>query len=482
MPSYTINVRTPNTDFVRVKDLSPYRMFLQNESSPSLEEFSEKTSENNAYRSIVVDAETGRPLAFSPVKSIPVEVFAQTCVTSSPEDICITEMVEGTMINLFYNPHRIEPNWEIATKGSVGGNFCYYRTIYSDEPEYTKSKTFRAMFYDALGVTDMETPLSEIPKIANLPKQYSYCFVLQHPENHMVFDVTRPRLILVSMFDLSGQESKGLEDGIHTVQLIHPDNYRSITKNAFYCARRYDVLNMNVSSILHKLQYDFQPGNPYRKQLHMGYCVTNMVTGERTVIENPAYQKLHDLRGNHPNMEYQYLELLQTKRLHMFLLAFPRYTELFNQFYTKTEQFIGHIHQAYISYYVKRSTANIEKKWFIHAARIHHQIFVPSLTGPQGKRLITHQIVREYFRALSVKEQYYSLNYVIKVQGPNKVQEPIKEEPTTSLERDTYADALLELQQENDMDDVPDLISVESGEVEEDEYPIEEESSNYANA
>ena len=47
----------------------------------------------------------------------------------------LEELVEGTMINLFWNDYLDE--WDIATKNSLGGKYSFYQD---------NKKTFRTMF------------------------------------------------------------------------------------------------------------------------------------------------------------------------------------------------------------------------------------------------------------------------------------------------------------------------------------------------
>ena len=59
----------------------------------------------------------------------------------------MNEIIEGTMVNLFYDS-RIS-KWEIATKGAIGGNYWYYRNSYDGDNK--PQLTFRQMFLESLG-------------------------------------------------------------------------------------------------------------------------------------------------------------------------------------------------------------------------------------------------------------------------------------------------------------------------------------------
>ena len=49
------------------------------------------------------------------------------------------------------------------------------------------------------------------------------------------------------------------------------------------------------------------------------------------------------------------------------------------------------------------------KKYFIHAANLHHKVFIPSLSTQ--KRVIKHSVVREYFDQMEPREVLYFLHY-----------------------------------------------------------------------
>ena len=99
--------------------------------------------ELGAYRSLVFSLKTGQLLCYAPEKSVPKSLFfgpfqdrdlesepgqeseSEPEQTQDPSLFYVTETVEGTMINLFWNPD-IE-QWEIATRSGVGGHYWYNR-------------------------------------------------------------------------------------------------------------------------------------------------------------------------------------------------------------------------------------------------------------------------------------------------------------------------------------------------------------------
>lgn len=184
------------------------------------------------YRSVV--CREGRPLSIGVPKGIdsadftakyPVGVGCAGYI----DNLLISEIIEGTMINLFYDPDA--ESWEIATKGAVGGNYWFFRTQYPSVGVEGRQLTFRQMFLEACGVVDLETNgfgLNNIPFLSSLDRNMVYSFVLQHPLNHIVLLVDAPILYLVGVY------RRGVEGGVVGVVGFEYRYHRGCIKNGRY--------------------------------------------------------------------------------------------------------------------------------------------------------------------------------------------------------------------------------------------------------
>ena len=98
------------------------------------------------FRSVITDGE--RILSFAPPKS---QNYNNFIVNNDFQDCHISEFIDGTMINVFYNTSNINkngkssPKWEIATRSNIGAN-CRFNL--------NSKKTFREMFYDAICISN----------------------------------------------------------------------------------------------------------------------------------------------------------------------------------------------------------------------------------------------------------------------------------------------------------------------------------------
>ena len=138
------------------------------------------------YRSIVMDDD--KLLSFSLPKSIKYDEFKITNNLDDP-NLLVTEIIEGTMINMFYNGEE----WNISTKSAIGGDYFYYRNGYDNKSTKENQLTFKKMFMECLR-EDVNTDLSFFSK--NLSTNCCYSFVMQHPDNHIVLNNIEPKLVL----------------------------------------------------------------------------------------------------------------------------------------------------------------------------------------------------------------------------------------------------------------------------------------------
>lgn len=375
-----------------------------------------------AYKSVIKNPETDEILCYAPPASMDLASFRKQFdfndETQSP--LWINEIVEGTMMMLFYD---IRKNvWELATRGSVGGNNWYFRTEY---PGITanKQKTFRSMFIDALEYDDNKlvkdtVDLQEIALLQELPKRYCYCFVVQHPENHIVRYVDRPHAYLVGVFECSNsaERAESEYDIIPFVRHIVPTVYETWTmfksSNVEFPQRIENVSSYEdcVAKFQREPSETTQEPGIFEP---VGLMILDLQTGMRTAIQNDAYAAIKTIRGNHPNLEYHFYELHQRNQAELFLSYFPWYRTIFVGFYDKMIQMSYLVYAAYVAYYIHRNRAPIPKKYFIHAAKVHYNVYVPAMKSGAQKR-IGVQDVRNYFETMTPSSLVYYMNYVDK--------------------------------------------------------------------
>jgi hypothetical protein len=352
-------------------------------------------------------------------------------------DLYANEAIEGTMINLFWDP--VLGKWEIATKSTVGGNSWYFRTNYFDGD--AEQKTFREMFVEAMMVdqaqdqdqdldsldsldpldslvdsvdpldslvdsVDSVDSLNKIPLLKNLDKNYCYSFVLQHPSNHIVLNLTSAAVYLVSVFRLDRENN--------LAQWISPKNFQNweifkCNQSVILFPKEHDISSMHYAEIWFNLCSP-KNTNPNKNQsLSLGVMIHNLISGERTIMRNHTYVDARKIRGNHPNLQYQFLELQQTPGATAeFLQHFPQYKDAFDTFYEEFCEFVQQVHSAYISYYIKKTGERVAKRLFPMVFRVHHEEFLVSrkvMRRPLIHAFLVKQPVGQLIYYLNLKEK-----------------------------------------------------------------------------
>jgi len=322
------------------------------------------------------------------------------------------------MIHLFYD--KKISSWEIATKRAIGGNYYYYHIPDKISP------TYREMVIDAFQNLP-GTPLEHIPFLEYLPKEYCYNFILQHPSNHIVIPIQYPKMYLVSVYKITPEKN--------TATMISPfeyskwDLFMDLKDSVIYFPKIYELTSLpcfsplsspySFSSISEPVTDIYSEIIYNHASIHtsittMGILFLNIQTGERSSILNPNYIEMTLLRGNYPNIQYQYLCLNRIGKVMEFLTFFPQYRSLFYQFKKELDEFIYNIHQSYLSYYVQKKENFISKKYFSIIYKLHHEIYIPSITSTEietwndtkennkklNRIIIQKSVVKNYIKSL----------------------------------------------------------------------------------
>ena len=381
---------------VRQSEHGKYRILSYD---PSILSFDNE--EAKLYTSVVIDTSAERIVAYSMPKPCELSVLeAELFATEDAGNFHFEEMIEGTMLNLFYN--TCDAKWEIATRNAIGGNYWFYRTQYDITGNVSQSKkrqtTFLEMFIEALGY-ERTTALQDVSFLNELDKKYSYSFILQHPDNHIVQTFAFPHLYLVGIFDINGthvvsiplcefQQWKVFQNA--TIPIEFPRTWDFSLETESYENVKTEVL----------------------AKCDMGVFLVSNKTGRRAIIENANYARLKELRGNNPNLQYQFLCMHYIGKVDEFISHFPMYKSHFHRFMKQYNDFVAQVQNAYYQYYVLKTKETQPKKYFIHAAAIHHSVYIPSIKpySETGKIVITKKVVDEYFKNIGPQKLLYYLN------------------------------------------------------------------------
>jgi len=350
-------------------------------------------SSNSIYRSVIFSFPEKKVLCYSPPKSIKYASFIEKYPEIN-ESIIVNEMIEGVMINLFYD-NRIQ-NWQIATKKSIGGNY-YHKA----SGELETNITFIQMFLEAIKCSSTIKPfmarLNANTLIELFPKQYCYSFVLQHPENKIVMQIKEPRLYLVSVYEFSENRVIEIPHNVYEEwsfflnisEIIH-------FPKRFYETDYNDLIDTYCSN--------------YTNYLNPGIMLKNTVTGDRAKILNPVYKNRRQIIRVNPNMHYHFLCMNRISKIEDFLKYYPSCKKIFNNFKNQYTEFINSIHRAYMMKYIEKTRVPISNKYLIHIDRIYKQKYLPYI-NTQNKHKIDKSVFVEYVEKMDPGDLLYYLNY-----------------------------------------------------------------------
>ena len=325
-----------------------------------------ENDEARKYRSVIWS--NGKLVCFSPPKSIPLEQFKQKY--PDPSKTILSEIGEGTMINLFYD-FSIN-SWEISTKNAIGGNYWYF-----SDPQ-TPNITFREMFLDALCASHSDLNINNIINNQDFIPSYCYSFVLQHPANHFVLNITKPYLYLIAIYKIDGNTATQVSNHPIWERLLRGLNDLSEEKKNDLNIYRPETIRIN----------SYNEIDGWLDVTPTGFMLIHQETGERVKIEHPTYLYSKNLRGNNPKIQYQYLCLLRIGKINEFLQYFPIYTEEFQRCSQLFHSFVTNIHNIYFKYYVKKQRdTEYNKNMMYFVNRIHHEVFLAQ------RQIVTKQVV-----------------------------------------------------------------------------------------
>ncbi len=325
-----------------------------------------------------------RVVSFAPPKSLTGENFMLKYPTKS-EHIVAEEFIEGTMINVFFDPtYGVNGCWQVSTRNTVGAEVSFYKW---------SNMTFSQMFLEAC----IENKFN----IQTLNPRYCYSFVLQHPANRIVVPFKKPQLFLVAVYEIIQKDSD--------VKIIEQNLFEVKTGGLWYMTGVkfpdvFDAPFKTYSELIDK----FASGNtPYDV---MGVIVRNTQTGERTKFRNPIYEEVRHLRGNQPKLQYQYLCLRHAGKLPEFLKYYPETKEEMSKFRDQVHMFTENLHKNYISCYVKKEKPLREYsvQYKTHMFKIHEH-FINDLR-PKGLYVTNTEVIK-YVNNLHPSLLMYCLNY-----------------------------------------------------------------------
>jgi hypothetical protein len=319
-------------------------------------------------RSVVLN-EDRKVVCFSPQMCEPKHVELDVSTIRFAE-----EFVEGTMVNLFYNSSNDVQRWEFSTKNVVSPL----------EKKEGTGKCFRKMFLEACEASKLNLNFDD------LPKEYSYSFVIQHPDNVIVAPVKSAALYIVAVYRIDGTTVYEMDRSVVKwggfSKVMHPARFTMKGEEDFN-----KILNLWASP--NSLYY--YPGVMFRTQ-----------SGERFKFRNPNYEYVKNAKGAEDKSRFVYLHL---KKLGMLKTHFDRFPEDELEFFrhqTNLYNYTHNLHKNYMDCYVFKKMVlkdfPVEYKQNIFNLHKNYNLFL----RPSGKRVNMSYVI-EFMNEQTVKSQMF---------------------------------------------------------------------------
>lgn len=304
-------------------------------------------------RSVILNKEQ-ELVSFAPPKSMAPNFFLEKYPFKTPL-IVAEEMVEGTMINVFWDG----AGWEVATRSTIGAQNKFYMP--------PNPKTFFDMFQEAVEQCGL--------KLENLNQEFCYSFVLQHPENQIVVGFKTPMLYLVEVYKINNPS--------YTVEVI----------NRHSCI--FEIGSVKFPEIYEFANWDDLKTRFETTDINIpGTMIKNLETGERTKIRNTNYEQVRRLRGNQPKLKYQYLVLRNSGKEAEYLSHFSEHTEQFNKWKEEVDAFSQDLYDNYVSCFITKTQLPRDCTYYVMKTLYSlHNVY--KLQDKKITRAYTAQFVKE---------------------------------------------------------------------------------------
>jgi hypothetical protein len=246
-----------------------------------------------------------------------------------------------------------------------------------------------------------------------VPKQYCYSFVLQHPKNQIVNEVTVPKLYLVAVFELfvinDVTHAIRLErdifstafsgavfhtpSGLSCVADANDDTTATLTPNtvADYC-KMYGSLETRGATLPGVVFVDADTGFCYKQR-------------------NPKYESVKKRKGMEQKLLSQYLYLRKDRTIDEYLKYHPQHNRAFNEFREKLHDYTLRLYTSYIDHYVKKNSKPLkeyDRELRTHMYKLHYDVFLATMK--ETGAFVTKHTVINYVNNLAPAQQLACLN------------------------------------------------------------------------
>jgi len=356
-----------------------------------------------AFRSVVWDVIKNTPVSVAPQKSHDGESMPNS---QSVEGYKIERFIDGVMICGFYDQYNNQ--WRFHTRSTLNAN-CRF---------YSQTKSFRQLFEEAVSTT-----MTWSNFLASLNTATQYTWVLQHPENRIVVNVTTPTVVCVQK------------------QMYTGDTLMTIAEPTIF-----DVAKVSVAS-WSELTAKLQLENAQFKHNFQGYCMKNATTNERWKVRGEAYNRVRRLRGNSARRDFLWLSLWRTGMLRDYLALYPEERFSANAIVDRWKMISRTVYNLYTDVFKARSLqkGQIPPKYRPFVFGLHN-LYINDLK-PQNKT-VDWQTALQYMNGRDTAQALYAINWEVRQQNQPTIPLEVQVDASASLVETTPVDVSAPVPQE----------------------------------
>ncbi len=315
-------------------------------------------------RGIIVDTNTGRIIC----RSFPYtpEVISEdserigSLFSKDLSEVSVYTSCEGTVMRLFWYGEE----WHISTHRKIDANNSYWT-----------GPTFGSMFKD-LREFDLD----------DLDKNYCYAFLMSHNGNRLVYKITTPQLMLISIYDHSKQCFLSATE--------YGPQYETGPKHPSGCVYPSPVNGINTIA---DLQEAVDKLGKFASYNHAGIiAVPDSQNPQPIKIVNVTYNNIRDARGNESSIRSRYIQLRGTAQGMLLIKWYTEadYQKIFADAEGEIDELVNRLHTMYMNRYVHKNFEQLPKEEFVTLQRCHTWH-----TTNRGNNIVTIAKVREFLNA-----------------------------------------------------------------------------------
>jgi len=399
------------------------------------------------FRSIVLDG-NGHVCCVAPPKMLKLtDDMKALSVNSADGHLTAEELVEGIMVNLFWQPAGQgeggdggggggggDGKWYIATKSCVG-EVSHDHIIEAQAEAQLQdgagagaaTATFQRLSVQEVLRRRICDVLSLLPGGLNsVPKDYCYSLVIQHPKNQIVNVITVPGLYLVAVYQLAtaaGADATGV-NVIRINRDIFSGNFGgsvSHMPSALSCVAS-DVGGEGGEGEDTVVTATFTPHtvddycNMYasmdtRSVSLPGVVFVDKDTGFCYKKRNPKYESVKKRKGMEQKLMAQYLQMRKDHGIDEYLKYHPQHSRAFRQFRDRLHDYTQRLYDSYIAHYIKKDAKPLkeyDRELKTHMYKIHYDVYLATMK--ESGAFVTKHTVINYVNQLAAAQQLACLN------------------------------------------------------------------------